>query len=115
MPAPDRDAAIVRHILQYCSEVEIAHADFGTSKERFLASSTYRNAISMPILQIGELANHLSADFREKHKSIPWRQIIATRNFYAHEYHAIDIDLVWATSLEDIQALKGFCSQYLKQ
>ena len=96
------------------SEIEVAHSDFGTSRERFLNSSTYRNAVSMAILQIGELANHLSKEFREAHADIPWKQIIGTRNFYAHEYHAIDFDLVWTTSLEDIAALKAFCENLLR-
>lgn len=59
MPSIDRDRNIVRHILKYCDEVNTAHEDFDCSREKFMSSSTYRNAITMPIPQIGELANHL--------------------------------------------------------
>lgn len=59
MPSIDRDRNIVRHILKYCDEVNTAHEDFDCSREKFMNSSTYRNAITMPILQIVELANHL--------------------------------------------------------
>lgn len=51
MPTINRDRDIVRHILRYCEQVDTAHKDFGHSKERFEASTTYRNAISMCILQ----------------------------------------------------------------
>ena len=43
MPATNRDRDIVEHILRYCRQVEIAHQDFGCSKERFTESSTYQD------------------------------------------------------------------------
>ena len=60
MPTINRDRDIVRHILRYCEQVDTAHKDFGHSKERFEANTTYQNAVSMCILQIGELINRLS-------------------------------------------------------
>lgn len=110
----ERDRSLIQHILRYCEEIEIAHSDFGNSKELFFSSSTYRNAIAMPILQIGELAHHLSSEFLQAHPQIPWKQIIGTRNFYAHAYPSVDIDLVWETSLDDIKRLKEFCKDILK-
>lgn len=115
MPNHERDLNVIRHTLRYCKEIETAHADFGASKERFLCSTTYRNAVSMPILQIGELANHLSAEFRQAHPEIPWKQIIGTRNFYAHAYLSVDMELIWETSLDDIERLKAFCEGVLTQ
>ena len=115
MPSSERDINLIRHILRYCTEIEVAHSDFGMSKERFLDSSTYRNAIAMPILQIGELANHLSSEFREEHAEISWKQIIGTRNFYAHAYHSVDLELVWETSLDDVKHLKSFCKEVLEK
>ena len=64
MPATNRDRDIVEHILRYCNQVETAHLDFGRSKDRFVESSTYQNAVSMCILQIGELAGKLSEEAR---------------------------------------------------
>jgi len=64
MPATNRDRDIIEHILRYCNQVETAHQDFGHSKDRFVESSTYQNAISMCILQIGELVGRLMPDFK---------------------------------------------------
>ena len=63
MPAINRDRDILSHILRYCNQVETAHQDFGQSKDRFVESSTYQNAVSMCILQIGELVGRLTPDF----------------------------------------------------
>ena len=113
MPSIDRDRNIISHMLKYCDEVETAHDDFSHSKERFMNSSTYRNAVTMPILQIGELANHLSEEFKQQHKQIPWNEMRGIRNLMAHQYHSVDFEIIWDTSRADIPALIEFCKDYL--
>ena len=113
MPSIDRDRNIISHMLKYCDEVETAHDDFSHSKERFMNSSTYRNAVTMPILQIGELANHLSEEFKQQHKQIPWNEMRGIRNLMAHQYHSVDFEIIWDTSRADIPALREFCKDYL--
>ena len=113
MPSIDRDRNIISHMLKYCDEVETAHDDFSHSKEKFMNSSTYRNAVTMPILQIGELANHLSEEFKQQHKQIPWNEMRGIRNLMAHQYHYVDFEIIWDTSRADIPALREFCKDYL--
>ena len=71
MPATNRDRDIIEHILRYCNQVETAHQDFGRSKDRFVESTTYQNAVSMCILQIGELVGRLTDDFKQANADIP--------------------------------------------
>jgi len=94
MPGSNRDRDVIGHILRYCQQIEIAHDDFGCSRDRFEQSTTYQNAVSMCILQIGELVNHLSADFKADNNGIPWHKIRGMRNYVAHEYGSIDLDVV---------------------
>lgn len=72
-----------------------------------------QNAICMPILQIGELANHLTADFKTTHSDVPWHTIIAMRNFFAHEYEKRTITVIWDTIVDDIPALEEYCKNIL--
>ena len=44
---------------------------------------------------IGEASAQLTADFRDRHSSIPWQKIIGMRNILVHRYFGIDISLVW--------------------
>ena len=115
MPSIDRDRNIISHMLKYCDEVETAHDDFSHSKEKFMNSSTYRNAVTMPILQIGEVANHLSEEFKQQHKQIPWNEMRGIRNLMAHQYHSVDFDIIWDTSRIDIPALREFCKVNLEK
>lgn len=73
---------------------------------------TYRNAVALCVLQIGELVSVLSDDFKAEHSQIPWRDIKAMRNIVAHHYGSIDTEILWNTTLEDIPALEAFCLEY---
>ena len=77
---------LLKHIIGYCNQIGEAHSQFGNSYEAFCSNSVYRNAVAMCVLQIGELSNHLTEDFREATAGdIPWKQIRGLRNVVAHE------------------------------
>ena len=109
----NRDADILEHILRYCGQIETAHADFGASRERFGASTTYQNAVCMCILQIGELVGRLSDGFKGQHQEVPWQRIRGMRNFVAHEYGHLDLDVVWFAATKSVSELKAFCERIL--
>ena len=67
----------------------------------------------MSLLQIGELANHLSDEFKKNNAGIPWRNIIGLRNVVVHGYGHLDADTVWATLQEDIPKLHEYCKRIL--
>ena len=113
MPATNRDRDIIEHVLRYYNQVEVAHQDFGRSKERFEESSTYQNAVSMCILQIGELVGRLTNDFKTENTQIPWHKIRGMLNYVAHEYGSIDFEIVWFAATKSIPELKTFCEAYL--
>lgn len=112
-PSSERIADILEHILNYCDQISYTHGDFAHSRQKYDASYTYRNAISMCILQIGELVKHLPQSFVDAHPEIPWRAIRNTRNFVAHDYGSVDFDIVWDASTNGIDELREFCQRYL--
>lgn len=118
MPSKNRSyrvADILDHILKYCDQIAFTHRDFDQSKEKYDESCTYKNALAMCILQIGELVKYLPPDFTAEYPEIPWRQIRNTRNFVAHDYGAVDFDIVWDASINGIAELKAFCEAYLSR
>ncbi len=89
MIANKRDFQIVRKIIKYCNEIQFTHENFKNDKKLFCDKDNgfiYRNAISMPILQIGELVKNLSDDFRAEHNVMAWREIAKMRDFFAHHF-----------------------------
>lgn len=78
-----------------------------------MSSSTYRNAVNMPILQIGELASHLSEVFKAEYAQISWNEMRGIRNLMAHQYHSVDYEIILNTACQDIPELAAFCQEYL--
>ncbi len=55
---------------------------------------------------IGEAVSRLSAETKQKHPHVPWREIIAMRNILVHGYFQIDVNEIWNTAQRDIPALR---------
>jgi len=62
-------------------------------------------ALTKSIEIIGEAANHVDIDTREKFFDIPWNDIIGMRNRLVHGYYDIDLDRVWDTITDDLPPL----------
>ena len=45
---------------------------------------------------------------------IPWRVIKDTRNFYVHNYGAVDLDSFWIALNEDVPILKSQCEEFIQ-
>ena len=44
-----------------------------------------------------EAASRVSAEARDAHPGIPWRDMVAMRNRLIHAYFDVDMDIVWKT------------------
>ena len=109
MTPHERDLSVIKHIMRYCDEIIDAVSKYELSLERINSENIYKNALSMCILQIGELTNALSEEFRLSHQEIPWREIKRMRDKAAHHYGMFDVNALWETITEDIEPLKKFC------
>lgn len=75
------DFDILCHILRYCERIENIIERFGCEEEIFKRDMAYRDAVSMNLLQNGELAGHLSEDYRSQTRSeMNWSAIKSMRN-----------------------------------
>jgi len=111
----ERNIVILNKIIKYCAEIDEANKDFGNSIEVLKAKPTYKNAVAMCVLQIGELITHLTDDFKETYSSMPWRDIKRMRNIAAHHYGSFDIDLLWDTIQNDIPSLREYCNEAIQK
>ena len=105
------DIQTIKHINEYCGKL-LSFTD-GMSFAEFDKGDLLKDASALNLLQIGELVSILSDEFKEKHSSIPWRQIRSMRNIVAHHYGVIDSETVWETIQDDIPKLKKFCENIL--
>ncbi|MBR1383744.1 MAG: DUF86 domain-containing protein [Ruminococcus sp.] len=106
---------LLQHMLVYIEQIEEANKMFNADKEALKNNSVYRNAVALCVLQIGELSNLLTEDFKEITKSeIPWKAVRGMRNILAHHYGKIDYESLWETISVDIPTLKEFCERHIR-
>ncbi|WP_416672374.1 HepT-like ribonuclease domain-containing protein [Egbenema bharatensis] len=89
----------IKLILQYAEGVDINALAANTEKQ---------DAILRRITIIGEATKRLSLDFREKHPSIPWKQIAGMRDVLTHDYDEVDLDEVWTVINENLPQLLNY-------
>ena len=63
--------------------------------ETFLADEKTIDAVVRNFEVIGEAANRIDTDFRDKNPEIEWKRIRGFRNRIVHEYFGIDYEIVW--------------------
>ena len=78
----------------------------GVSKEAFLQDEPRQSAVLQKLMIIGESAARISAELREQHPEVEWRDIVAFRNFAIHAYFDVDWRIVWTTAILDVPSLR---------
>jgi uncharacterized protein with HEPN domain len=115
MDSESRDRSILERIVVYCDEIDATKEYFGNSKDVLLANDIYKNALSMCVLQIGELTTHLTEGFRDTHTVVPWNDIRKMRNIAAHHYGKFSVDFLWDTVTDDIDELRVYCKVCIEE
>ena len=87
----------------------------GTVEKDFADDPMRQDAVVLQIQIIGEAARNISDEFQERHREIPWSQIIGMRNKIVHDYFEIDVTKIWDTAKNDIPQLKKTISKLSKQ
>lgn len=64
---------------------------------------------------IGEAASKVPQDIREKYEFIAWRKIADFRNVLAHEYFAVDYEIMWEIIKEKLPVLQNDIQKVLKE
>lgn len=111
----DRDINVLNKIVQYINEISGTVSRFELNFDRFNNDYVMKNAISMCLLQIGELSGNLTDEFKTEHNKIPWRNIVAVRNRAAHGYGSMDIEILWDIVTNDIPELKQYCEKIIEE
>ncbi|MBP5640814.1 MAG: DUF86 domain-containing protein [Victivallales bacterium] len=97
------DKTRIEHIYEHSRRILMMLQDI--TEEQFYNSPTLVDAISFNFAILGEAASKISMEMRDSHPDIPWRTIIAMRNFLIHEYVKIIPRYLWETMQNDLVPL----------
>ncbi len=96
--------------LRLCHIVEAAGhiADFilDVSQDEFSSDYEKQSAVIRQFEIIGEAAGKLSSEFTKQNSVIHWSKVVGMRHKMIHDYFDVDVDIVWATAVDDVPPLK---------
>lgn len=99
-----RDQIIIQKIL---SEIDVGIDMMGKAElNDFLADEKLKRAISMTVLNIGELVKNITEETRKEYPQVPWKAIAGMRDITAHKYQTLRMEDVYYTVQKDFPALK---------
>ena len=85
---------LIEDMLERIRRIERSVA--GMDHQAFLRNDTAIDAVIRNRTVIGEAANRLPQEFKDRHVDIPWHRIVGLRHRVVHDYFDVDLDLVWA-------------------
>jgi uncharacterized protein with HEPN domain len=78
----------------------------GLSFDAFSKDRKTVDAVARNLEIIGEAANRLPDEFKEKHSEIEWHKVVGLRHRIIHEYFGIDLAIVWQILQKDLPSLR---------
>jgi len=112
-----RDSSItnkerLEHILDAIKNINSFVGDVG--KEDFLSDVVMQSAVLYQFAVIGEAVVNIDSELLDKY-SYPWHYVRSFRNFILHEYHAIEMWVIWDTVINDLPELKKIIEIIIKE
>lgn len=107
-----RDRIIIGKIV---SEISIGLDMLGTADlKEFEKDEKLKRAVSMTVINIGELIKNITDDTRKKYPQIPWKAIAGMRDIAAHKYQTLRMEDVYNTVHDDFIVLREQLEDVLK-
>ena len=103
----------LRHILEAIDNIQNYTA--GMDLAAFRADRKTQDAVIRNLEVIGEACNNVAKNhpaFASSHSSVPWGFAYEMRNALSHGYFAVDLDIVWRTTQQDLPGLRVQIQQF---
>ena len=107
-----RDLIVLKKVID---EIDIAEQILNDiSMEDFLKDEVLKRAVSMTIINIGELIKNVTEDTRIKYKEINWKDAAGMRDITAHRYQTLRMEDVYNSAIIDFPQMKEQLKTILK-
>lgn len=99
----DSDKLRIKHMTDAVSMISrhVEHTTFEELREDWPLQFLLRGNLQI----IGEAAARMSQHAKNSFPEIPWRTLIAMRNILVHEYHRVEIEILWRSATAELPAL----------
>ncbi len=111
---PERSSRLlIVDILDSIKNIETYTANI--SYDDFIHNRQVSDAVNFNLQVIGEAANRISSEVRDRFNVVKWRRIIGLRNRIVHDYFGINYEMIWKIINKDIPELKYLLEEVLEK
>lgn len=108
-----------KNLLDYISDISNAIEEVGDFTQgmdfpEFLSDRKTINAVIRSLEVIGEAAKKIPEEVRKRYSAIPWKRMAGMRDKLIHEYHGVDLEIVWAVVKEELSPVKPLIKKVLE-
>jgi len=94
---------------------EIKEFSAGMVFNEFVKDKKTINAVIRSLEVMGEAAKKIPAEIKNKYPKIPWNYMAGMRDKLIHEYHGVDLEIVWEVVEKDIQNIEPYLKKILEE
>jgi len=103
------------YVLDILSSIdEVIEFVEGLNFEGFVKDRKTVNAVIRSLEVMGEAVKKIPVEVRDRYPNIPWKHIAGMRDKLIHEYHGVDLEIVWKVIKEEIPPLRPAFERVLK-
>ena len=103
----------VSDILDSINEIEEFVKEMGFNE--FRGDKKTINAVVRSLEVLGEAAKNIPEGLRVKYSDVPWSRMAGMRDKLIHEYHGVDLEIVWTVLKEELPPLKPKIERILEE
>jgi uncharacterized protein with HEPN domain len=78
-----------------------------TSLDEFMQDEMMKRAVSMTVINVGELIKNVTDELRQSHREVPWKAVAGMRDITAHRYQTLRMEDVYVTATKEFPILKS--------
>ncbi len=93
---------------------EIGDFTAGMSFEDFKNDKKTVNAVIRSLEIMGEAAKKMPDSIRNKYNKVPWKKMAGIRDKLIHEYHGVDLEIIWLVVKEELPQIRPLLSKILR-
>lgn len=100
----NRDETYLSHIATAISSIDTYLT--GVTEEAFRQTPLVRDAVLRNLEIVSEASRRLSDDLKERYPNVPWSAVAAAGNVYRHDYHMLNVEVVWQTATAGLEGIR---------
>jgi len=102
------------YILDVLSSIqEIGEFTKDMNFEEFVKDRKTVNAVIRSLEVMGEAVKKIPVEIRDRYPEVPWKYIAGMRDKLIHEYHGVDLEIVWEVVKKEVPPLKQLFEKIL--